>query len=329
MPIVRTYDAAFQQELADHIDYEFWLLDHFRTRFFNQAESPNGSTTFTLGHRAENGELLGHMQMTLVSSLSEHAVKETLGKFRLLALTSAFKLQDMAAEWILDANGENNWRFAAKLQAYDRLRAAGDLHEPPALAARPDLSRAFWELYRAMEPPRGAVIHTGNVVSHANGDLEIRDRHGRTHVFDLACQAAYVRACWLLVAVLTGRRSLNGFEQAVLENDIAALSVVHGVPGFAARSIRFEHLRVNVPLSFAATTSPYSCEVDMAELISRMAQSHPVGPGGTLYLSVEVVAAAEGRTLVWSLPPERVPADRLSLREDDPDLGQYLDITVP
>jgi hypothetical protein len=326
VPALTNYDVAYRQELGARVEYEYWLLDYFRTRFFDQTEQPNGVTTFSLEKRTPSGELRAHVEMNIVISRSEPAVKEALARFQLLALTSAFKLQDMIAEWILEANGESNWRFVEKLRSYDRLRVNASLHEPPEFVSQAKVSRAFWELYRAMEPPRGAVIHTGNVTAHASGELEIQDRHGAIHRFDKAFQSAYVRACCLLAASLSGRHELNAFDRAALDNDLATLSTVHRIPGFAAKPLRFDHLRVVVPARFAMTTAPYTCEVNLAELRAWMQQSHPVGAGGELYLSMEVVAQADGRTLVWNLPPELLSADRLVLSENDAALGRYLEI---
>jgi hypothetical protein len=140
MPAVKVYDALYGQELGERVEYERWVLEHFRARLFRQSESTNGVTEITLGAVNERGDLRGRKSILFVSSLSEPAVSEALAPFRVLAFTSAFKLQDMIAEWILEANGEHLWKFSEKLKKYDQLKRAGALHEPPAFLSSPSLS---------------------------------------------------------------------------------------------------------------------------------------------------------------------------------------------
>ena len=132
----RPFDATFRQELADRTEYEMWALELIRAKLFNQNETPNTVATFILGNTNDAGELLGHVQMSLVTNLSDQAVKEALSRFRVLAFISAFKLQDMIAEWILEANGEHPRRFVQKLAKYDELRTVlprADPHRSPRL----------------------------------------------------------------------------------------------------------------------------------------------------------------------------------------------------
>lgn len=328
MPVVKHYDAAYQQELVQRTEYESWLLDFFRARFLNQDEAPNSLTSFTLGDVTESGELLGRMTMTFVDSISDQAVKDTLGRFRVLAFTSAFKIQDMIAEWVLEANGEHLWQFSKKLKKYDQLLAATNLHEPPEFTQNTKLARAFWELYRGLERPRGAIIHTGKLKTFPDGTIEMEDRNGTAHRFDLKIQAAYIRFVWMVNAILSHQLDAHDYHEAVIENDLATLNSVHGIAGFRANSIRFEAVRVCVPKDHAKRLSPYTCEVDVPNLRSRMEKTCPTGPGGKLFLSLEVVAEAEGRELVWNLPPELLPQSSLVLQEDDASLHQYLEVRM-
>jgi hypothetical protein len=325
VPIVRNYDPSFRQELAERVEYERWLLDFFRGQFFGQGEAPNSLTTFTIGHVNDRGELLTRRNLEFVTSISAQHVNDALARFRVLAFASAFKLQDGIAEWILEANGEQHWRFSEKLKRYDQLRKAGTLHEPPEFLRHPNVARAFWELFRKLEPPRGAVIHTGKLKIDPSGRIDITDRNNAVLQFDVRAQAAYVRFACLLSGILCGDLESSSYLEALIENDLAVLTPLHGV-GFNARPIRFEAVRLYVPIQFATQRSPYACDIDLAPIRTHMELSSPVGAGGHLFLSFEVIAESDDHELVRQLPPEVVPERRLVLREDDPALQPRLAI---
>ena len=81
MSTVQQFDSAYRQELGERTEYEYWLLEHYRTRLFRQTEAPNTTTAFRLDRRNPGGELIGRVQLSFVDSLSDEAVQDTLGRF--------------------------------------------------------------------------------------------------------------------------------------------------------------------------------------------------------------------------------------------------------
>jgi hypothetical protein len=140
-------------------------------------------------------------------------------------------------------------------------------------------------------------------------------------------QSTFVRFACVLSAILSGNTTPTAYHRAVLENDLAALGPLHGI-GFAARRLRFESVRVNVPFRYARQLAPYAGEIDLAPIRAYMDAAMPVGPGGELFLALELVADAGERELVWRLPPELVPEGLVSLREDNAQWGPHLEIRM-
>ena len=322
------FDIAYREELGNRTEYEYWLLDFFRSRFFHQSEKPNSEISFIYGNTNDKGDLYGEIKISIVTRISEQDVQEALGRFRVLAFTSAFKLQDMIADWILEANGHSKWRFKEKLNLYDNLKRSGNLQSPTEFSRRADFGDAFWALFRRMEPVRSAVIHSGNLGVHSDGDIEIKDRDNSITYLSDKIQAAYVRYCWLIMAILTNKIEPTLLHEALIEGDLFTLASFHGLQGFAENKARFEAVRLAIPKSFAKQANPYLCEVDLTQVRKHVEKGFPVGMGGTLLFSLEVTGETETRNLVWSLPPERVPEKLLVLSEADPVNSQYLEIQI-
>lgn len=313
------FDATHRQELEEATAYELWALEFLRERLFRQSEGPNAHTTFRLGDVAENGELLQHVSLSFVSRLSEGAVAEALDHFRPLAFGAAFKLQDMIAEWILRANGETGWTFAAKINAYNTRTASGTLTQPPLFGAKPQVARAFWELFRKLTPFRNGLTHKGQVVPDAaDHSLTLVTSNGASLVLTDAQQAVYVRACCLLTQLLLEASDTPSYVLRLVEHALAALEPLHGVTGFVARSVRLEAARLEVPLGQVAPREDGTYAINLGPMWQGMRTTHPVGEGGELFIALTIVIETEGGHLAWALPPEMVPQGELQLRVGDP-----------
>jgi hypothetical protein len=59
-----------------------------------------------------------------------------------------------------------------------------------------------------------------------------------------------------------------------------------------------------------------------------MEKTYPVGAGGRLYFSVEVLVASGEREATWDLPIEAVPSGIVMLREGDANYDRFLRLTI-
>lgn len=327
MPSVKNYDSAYRGELLQRFGYELWLLDFYQSRRFAQSEDQ--VVNFTLGDTNAMGELVANHEVKLVTRISDGAVKEVLEYFDILAFTTAFKLQDMIVEWIMRANGENAWRFKEKLDAYDRFLKAGTLHQPQEFTRKPHIANAFWELYRKFVNARNALTHGPIARYGSNGFLLEIDKGKPSLPFDVHMQAAYLRIVGLVAAELISLKGVfNSYHDALVENDLATLAPIHGTSSFKKRSIRFTALRLKVGKKSAKQLDPYICNIDFPYFRRRMEKMFPVGTGGELFYTFEVIAKADGRDLFWGIPPEKIPNASQELREDDPLFQPFLKIML-
>jgi hypothetical protein len=317
--------SAIPNDLEDAVAYELDAIEYLRATLFKQSETPDGggAASFTLGDITQDGVQRVNVFAHVISSVSEGAVRAALDRLRPLAFSAAFKMQDMIAEWILRANGVNDWQFSKKLDGYDKLRAGGRLSEPSLFAHRPLLARAFWELYRFFFPFRGTVVHSGGLVLRHDGAIEI------TRGTDKLClttveQGSYMRAMCIITKSLLGRVNLDSFLDALIEGDFLQLEKYHGQKGFTVRNTRRATLSVNVPASHVISQRPLLVEIDFDHLRRTMERAYPVGADGRLYFSVAIIVHTDAGEAVWNLPIESVPSGLVTLREGDSTYDRFL-----
>ncbi len=321
MPAVRAYDTSYVTDLEERLAYELWTLEFFREKLFSQGEGPNSSYSFCVGDVTEAGLPRTHVSIDVACGLSDSAVRSALEKFRPLAFVSAFKLQDMIAEWILVANGSAGWGFAEKKKAYDGLIASGTFHEPDFLKL--GLSGRFWALYKALESFRGAVTHTGGFEVLPDHGLKMTDRKGKSLVLTNAQQQAYIRFGCVLARCLVGKAPDSDYQLLILESALGELATIHGCGLGAAANLRYEEVKLSVPVEEAKSLNPYLCELDLVPYITALKHGAPVGPNGKLLFSLEITADAKDRTLSWRFPPVKAPEGPIKLDENDPALNEY------
>jgi hypothetical protein len=313
-------------DLADAIGYELYVIDYLRATLHGQRETSIGGASIVLGDVTAEGVQRIVCGLSASNSFSEDAVRTALDHMRPLAFSAAFKIQDMIVEWVLRANGVNAWQFKEKLANYDKLLAAASLSEPALLAARPTLSRAYWELYRYLVPFRGTVIHKGGVVLEANGTVSIV-KDGMNVRLTPAEQGSYMRAMCLVAKILSHQTKHNQFLEDLIEADLFELNKYHAQSGLVVRRARLEALTVHVSESHLDAREPMSVTVDFDQLRRVMEKPYPVGVDGRLHFAVTINAHSSTRNAVWQLPFEAVPSGVLTLTEGDERFDQYLTIT--
>jgi len=325
------FDAAYATELKERTVYELWVLDLFRQWLFRQSEAPEYREIIVLGDCNERGDQRSTVNGLMVGGLdfSKRGLPEILNNLRYLAFGSVFKLQDMLVEWILSDNGVNKWQFSRKIKEYDRLFSANKLNQPSLFKLKPDFAEAFWELYRYFEPARSAIIHKSTVAIEADGVLKIKDRYNKIFSLDNSAQSAYCRCIYLLSKLLQGEQDYSTYYCGLIKNSLHTLDAFHGKKGFCTRRFRHRLLLVKIPLTFAKTLLPYACGDDVSSRISNIISNEKgrnLNATDQLFISLEIEAEAEGRKLIWKLPPERTSSTIFHLREDDPELHKYLTV---
>ncbi|MFZ5523935.1 MAG: hypothetical protein ACOY9D_07650 [Pseudomonadota bacterium] len=271
--------SGIPADLLDAVAYELDAMEYLRTTLYGHIEAPVGRTILVLGDLTPDGEQRRTVEAHAYCDVSGTAVHVALDRLRPLAFSAAFKLQDMIAEWILRANGVSDWQFTKKLEGYDRLRAAKSLVEPEFFAARVVLARAFWELYRFLNPFRGSVVHSGGVTLEPDGTISIvRDKCALR--FTPTQQGSYMRAMCLISKFMGGQVHANSFLENLIEADLVELQQYHLQAGLAVRNARIAALVVHVPATHVTTTTPLTVEIDFAQLRRTMEKTYPVGPNG-------------------------------------------------
>ena len=313
------------QDLCERVAYELSAVEYLRVSLHSQSEEAIGGTTVTLGDLTPSGELKRIVSAHAVFRMSDDAVRAALDRIRPLAFSAAFKLQDMVAEWVLRANGTTDWPFSKKLKAYDDLRIAGTLIEPPFFAEHGHLSRAFWELYRFLVPFRGTVVHAGGVVLAQDGTVSVTKDRQTLHLSPDE-QAAYMRATCLTAKILTEQVTRDTFLQELIESDLLVLQKYHGQQGLTVHEAKLGAITVHVPASRISEHAPVVVDIDFDLLRRTMEKDRAVGPKGRVYFSASILVPNAGRLLTWELPFENVPQGVVRLREGDPVYDPFLSI---
>jgi hypothetical protein len=319
--------TANPSDLSDAIAYELQAIDYVRGTLSGQSEAADGGTSVVLGDLRPDGMLRRDLRMICRAGFSGgEAVRSSLGRFRPLAFSAAFKIQDMVAEWILRANGENEWAFRKKLSAYDRLRIQGLLSEPPLFSGNMLLAHAFWELYRFLVPFRGTVVHSGGVKLDVDGTVSVTKGPQTIH-FSPTEQSSYMRAVCLIAKILSDQLSRNDYLERMIEGDLSELEKYHSQAGLALRHDRYEAITAHVPPSLVLEKSPLCVRVDFSQLRRTMEETHPADTGGKLFFAVRVEAVVETSRYVWQLPVEAVPDGLANLSEGDGRYDKFLQIS--
>jgi hypothetical protein len=321
-----TIFSGVVSDLEEATLYELDALDFVRTTLFTQTEQPDTCAVIDLSSsKSPEGQYPSEIRRVIAMSMSDQPVRDALSRLRPLAFAATFKVQDMIAEWILHANGSAAWAFSRKLKDYDAARAGGGLQEPTLFAGWPELSKGFWELYRALIPFRGTLVHASGFSVKSDGTLEIsKGSNNLSLSHDM--QGGYIRALCLLTRHLLAGSTLVGVPAVLVENDFAALDPVHGQSGFTARRFRLEALKVLVPPQAARSMQPFDATIDFGLLKVQMDSTYPVGTGGVLLYQLTIVAKDDKRTLLWTFPPDLVPTAEITLKEGDPAFDRFLTI---
>ncbi|AUB83194.1 hypothetical protein [Candidatus Thiodictyon syntrophicum] len=317
-------------DLDEMVAYEFQALEYLRGSLFGQSASSCHGIELTLGNLNREGRQQIQFSSVMRDGDCDDALRSALSRLRPLAFSAGFKLHDMIVEWILRANGRNDWAFKKKLENYDSLILNSSLVEPDFLAQRPILSKAFWELYRYFVPYRGTVIHSGGVLVATDGTVEITKR-SKPHqppapplrLTDVE-QSSYIRAMCLIANHHVGRVTINPHFEMLIESDLAGLVGYHSVRGLRVRHARVEGLVVKVPTEQIQNLAPLTVRIDFDLLRDMMVRAYPVAPSGELFFTVDVVVDRGATTSRWLLPIDAVPTGVVDLVEGERRFDDFL-----
>jgi hypothetical protein len=323
--------AGTATDLEEKTSYELDALEFVRKELFQQNETPGTRLSVNLGDEKVDGLYPCTRTHGSFVSTSAQAVRSSLSRFRPLTFSAAFKVQDMIAEWVLRANGSDKWRFEQKLRAYDDFRKSGTFIEPNTFLSWPELSLAFWELYRELVRYRRTVIHGGGI-SLTNGTLTITEspkipKPPKTLKLSNTEQGAYVRAMCLLIRNLLGDRALSDLHKTIVANDFTTLKPIHNQPGFTVqRSYSFQSMHVTVPSHLIQSFNPIAINIDFDDLKTQMERAFPVPSPGVLLFELSIQVEEGNRVLLWEFPYDSIPVGRLMLNEGDAATDKYLSV---
>jgi hypothetical protein len=322
-----TIFSGIPADLADTVGYELSAIEYIRSTLFDQNERTVGKIGLTLDDLTQDGFQKMDFFMEVTTNISGKAVKSALNHLRPLAFSAAFKMQDMVAQWILRANGMNDWQFRKKLDSYDRLRVGNSLIEPLLFVQRPLLARAFWELYRFFVPFRSTVIHSGGLVLSQDGTIEIVKGASNLSL-TTAEQGSYLRAICMITKHFLGLINLNPFLDALIEADFFGLEMYHGQAGFTVQRAQCAAVTVNVPTTHVINQHPLLVRIDFDHVCKAAERAFSVGIGGRLFFAVEISVDVNDRTAVWNIPLESVPRGIVTLQQGDGTYDRFLRLTA-
>jgi hypothetical protein len=321
--------SSFQgshQDLDDAVAYELSAIEYLRSTLYGHDEDPVGSVQVTLGKVTPDGTLCRTIGVVGRADISGTAVRAALGRFRPLAFSASFKLQDMIVEWILRANGATDWRFSRKLAAYDRLVQNGTLTTPALLASSSPVSKAFWELYRFLVPYRGTVVHSGGVTLQTDGTVSI-SKGATTLTLTPSQQASYMRSMCVIAKILSARLSTNAFLEALIESDLSDLALHHKQLGLQPTYARLASLQVHVPPA-QVRSDPLAFDVDFDQLRNTMDASFTIGTGARVFFSASILAVVGAQQFRWEVPFECIPSGSATIQHGDAQWDSFLTISA-
>jgi len=321
--MINYYNKNTIDELRTRTEYELWVTNFFRSKFYAQKENGSGSYTLNI---TNSGQLKVTHSLHAIVSFSEKAVKKSLQKFIPLAFGSSFKLQDMVIEWILNINGINEWRFQDKHKEYNKLLTKTHAFFPTYFEKEPDINKAFFFLFKKLSSYRNILTHGSSFLLHDDGSLEMTNKEEKKLLLNPNDQAAYHRICCLVVDGLLNQDKDLLYNISTVKSDLAHLEQIHKITGFVKSPVRYELVRFIVPIERMKSETPYSCDVDLNKIWERMRlESSPVGKNVQLIISLEVVGYTKEKIYTWSIPPSYVPSrGTLQLIEGDPKFDCFL-----
>ena len=313
-------------DLYEKIEYEYQTLEFLRHALFKESTTTD-SISITLGEITGEGRQIRTHNMAIVESISAEAVSDALSQMRPLAFSAAYKLHDMLAEWILEANpGYNSrsmWKFKEKIDFRDRLIAERRFIQPALFETRQAISEAFWGLYKSLVKYRNTLTHAGGASVGPAGELRIVRPSGAPLNMSADQQGAYARALCLIAKSLARGVDLDAYTEAQIETDLFSLSTHHNSRTLRKRVLCTTTLEINVPSAFYRR-NPTSVEIDWAEMRSMLQSS--LGPQGDVevFFSATVILLEDEAAVRWVLPFYAIPVGKVVIAVGDPRFDPYL-----
>jgi hypothetical protein len=326
------YDRNSLDELKIRTEYELWLINFFRSRYYGHDEDNKsiGVTELTEGSRHTSGKLKVNINLTVYECLSSESVKKTLQQFIPLVFSTTFKLQDIVVEWILEHNGidvRRSWRFTEKIEEYTELIQDRNATFPAYFITNPDLHTAFFKLYDILSKFRNVITHGNSFTLHGDGSLEIINRDGGRISFTPKLLESYVRSCCLTIDCFVNSAKDLLPNTQIITSDLAILKPIHNIYTFTEITIRQEKVSFKIPLGYNKSLKPYSCCINMDEVWEIVRQRCTET---NIIIFLEVIGITSELIYTWNITPSYVPKSGiLNLVEGDTNYDSFLVKTAP
>ena len=313
-------------DLESLIAYEREALEFVRTTLFDQSEASNAAITVDIA-KPTLGDGFHPVSHGLVASghaTGTEAVKSALSRLRPLAFSSAFKMNDMMAEWILQANGLSGWTFKEKIDFYHKRKSANNLEEPVALANWPTGSGAFWSLFETLVDYRNALTHRSSFALQGE-NLRITSKTGTIDLSDSE-QASYIRAMCLIGDTLSSGADFDSYIRLLVESDLHVLSNVHKVTGLGVTAVRRGSVVIKADASMSSTGEE-TVSLDF-DYIKKLAERQLLPGPGILAYDLVVRVRSDLGGFEWHFPVGSVPTGSGHRGRNDPEFLKYAKFAV-
>ncbi len=338
MEKINIYERNAINQIKDMTEYELWALNFFRSKFQVQADSIYERFTFKESDRSRYGKLIPHTSGSANIVIGNGLVSNSLNYFVPLAFGLAFKLQDMVIQWILEHNrnrlakSRGKGGFEKKIFQYSNLLKNKEAEFPSYFAKEPILNETFFALYETLKNYRNELIH-GSEFSSNNEGLGIIKGNDKDQKLVLTPkeQAGYYRSCCLVVEGLLNPDEDSLQNILAVKADFVCLKRIHNVQKLVEPFERLVTIRFILDIQGKIST-PYSCLVDLDELINRVKEIYRQAKTEQPNLLFSLVVEAHTLKEVvyeWDIPPSKVPMGGIiRLTEGDPKFDQFLRISA-
>lgn len=315
--------------LKEEVSYELWILEYIRKKLYNQMEGEVDKIKIIFDDRLSDGNLKMNILLTGSISLSENAVKKTLNLMRPLSFSSAFKIQDMVIDWILNENNfRKDYRFKQKIGRFEDIEKSDNFLLPKFFENNLNILKAFFHLYKNLEPLRGSIVHTGEFFISEDGNINIKDRERKNYIFTNQEQAYYIRFVCVLTKMLLNDLKNESYYIGLIENDLFNLKRYHFLNTIKPKDVFYTKVELIIPKEKALSLSPFKVKINIPEIAQSVATRYTTTSNKKVYFSLNIKSELDDRILQWNFPAEDIPFDIITLTEADPPFAKYFSVEM-
>lgn len=300
------FNPAHRQKLRDALDYELYAIGEYREWLYLHRDDQPTVLKHKLGELTPDGT---HAAITIGAAGSVRGsdlrVREALGVMRPHAFATAFKVQDLIVEWILERKRgkDRRWRFDEKQTALGQI--TNEKRRPRELKD-PRRWNIFWGVYVAFAEPRHVAMHRSGMRIRDDGSIDFGRVPRKVKVLSDEMQGAYLRAMAIVGGALSGAKPLTAPRTLYLDAALALLSsllsssLLSSLPGVTptqAREPNWIQLDVEVPQANVLVVAPLSCRIDF-DFIARVWKQYEASVPNMVVAGI-VNVRAKGASFAW------------------------------